>query len=282
MYPFPDPVPSPRQVFQLTSDYRVRLMAGKPLQCTSRWQRTPPEQAAQTTLVSPQSLAFSPGGDLLVAESDSQRVNRVRVIQTDGSIQPLAGGEPKCNCREEDCRCFDEEHVLASDALLGGISALAVTPDGAVHISDQANYRIRTVSAPLPAADQRGSYHIHAPDAGHTYIFNRFGAAHRDAQHRDASYAVQVHVQSEREQRSAQLSDRCYRQQGLLPERLLVPGDVHRQPAGPEVRGDHVAEQWTAAAVHHTRSLQHQLRVPGYLRCVPLSDPGRAPWLRFS
>ena len=150
-------------------------MAGKPLQCTSRWQRTPPEQAAQTTLVSPQSLAFSPGGDLLVAESDSQRVNRVRVIQTDGTIQSLAGGEPKCNCREEDCPCFDEEHVMASDALLGGISALAVTPDGAVHISDQANYRIRTVSAPLPAADQRGGYHIHAPDAGHTYIFNRFG-----------------------------------------------------------------------------------------------------------
>ncbi|KAF0298673.1 Teneurin-m [Amphibalanus amphitrite] len=162
-------------VFQLTSDYRVRLVAGKPLQCTSRWQRTPPEQAAQTTLVSPQSLAFSPDGDLLVAESDSQRVNRVRVIQTDGSIQPLAGAEPKCNCREDDCRCFDDEHVLASEALLGGISALAVTPDGAVHISDQANYRIRTVSAPLPAADQRGSYHIHAPDAGHTYIFNRFG-----------------------------------------------------------------------------------------------------------
>ncbi|XP_043193937.1 teneurin-m-like isoform X3 [Amphibalanus amphitrite] len=162
-------------VFQLTSDYRVRLVAGKPLQCTSRWQRTPPEQAAQTTLVSPQSLAFSPDGDLLVAESDSQRVNRVRVIGTDGAIQPLAGAEPKCNCREDHCRCFDDEHVLASEALLGGISALAVTPDGAVHISDQANYRIRTVSAPLPAADQRGSYHIHAPDAGHTYIFNRFG-----------------------------------------------------------------------------------------------------------
>lgn len=72
--------------------------------------------------------------------------------------------------------CFDgAEQALAASAILGGISALAVTPDGVVHISDQTNHRIRSVSAPLPAADARGNYQIRSPEDGHIYVFNRFG-----------------------------------------------------------------------------------------------------------
>jgi hypothetical protein len=89
----------------------------------------------------PQSIAFGPSGDLYVAESDSQRINRVRVIGTDSKISHYAGAESKCNCLDRGCDCFEEDHFLASTSKFNTISSVAVTPDGILHIADQANYR---------------------------------------------------------------------------------------------------------------------------------------------
>lgn len=65
-------------ILQLTPDGRVKVVAGRPLHCPARGHDT--ELATRATLVMPQSIAFAPSGDLYVAESDSQRINRVRVI----------------------------------------------------------------------------------------------------------------------------------------------------------------------------------------------------------
>lgn len=62
------------------------MVAGRPLHCPSPASGYDAELATHATLTMPQSIAFAPSGDLYVAESDSQRINRVRVIGTDGKF----------------------------------------------------------------------------------------------------------------------------------------------------------------------------------------------------
>ncbi|XP_031828732.1 teneurin transmembrane protein Ten-m isoform X3 [Nomia melanderi] len=162
-------------VLQLAPDGRVKVVAGRPLHCASPSSSFDTELATHATLVMPQSIAFGPSGNLYIAESDSQRINRVRVIGTDGKISPYAGAESKCNCLERGCDCFEADHFLASTSKFNTISAVAVSPDGVVHIGDQANYRIRSVTASIPDASGAREYEIYSPDTQEVYVFNRFG-----------------------------------------------------------------------------------------------------------
>ncbi|XP_016974706.2 teneurin-m isoform X5 [Drosophila rhopaloa] len=162
-------------ILRMTPDGRVRVISGRPLHCATASTAYDTDLATHATLVMPQSVAFGPLGELYVAESDSQRINRVRVIGTDGRIAPFAGAESKCNCLERGCDCFEAEHYLATSAKFNTIAALAVTPDSHVHIADQANYRIRSVMSSIPEASPSREYEIYAPDMQEIYIFNRFG-----------------------------------------------------------------------------------------------------------
>ncbi|XP_076273630.1 teneurin transmembrane protein Ten-m isoform X3 [Rhynchophorus ferrugineus] len=162
-------------ILQLTLDGRVKVVAGRPLHCASPLLGYDVELATHATLVMPQSIAFSSAGDLYVAESDSQRINRVRVIGTDGKISSYAGAESKCNCLDRGCDCFEADHYLASNSKFNTISAVTVSPDGHVHIGDQANYRIRSVMASIPDSSMSREYEIYSPETQEIYIFNRFG-----------------------------------------------------------------------------------------------------------
>ncbi|XP_045763059.1 teneurin-m isoform X8 [Maniola jurtina] len=162
-------------ILQMAPDGRVKVIAGRPLHCPSPLTGYDMELATYATLVMPQSIGFGAAGDLYVAESDSQRINRVRLITTDGKISLYAGAESKCNCLERGCDCFEADHFLASNSKFNTISAVTVSPDGIVHIADQANYRIRSVMASIPDASGAREYEIYAPDTQETYIFNRFG-----------------------------------------------------------------------------------------------------------
>lgn len=162
-------------ILRIAPDGRVRVVAGRPLHCTSTSSPFDTDLAAHATLVRPQSISFGAMGDLYVAESDSQRINRIRVIGTDGKIALFAGAESKCNCLERGCDCFEADHFLATSAKFNTIAAIAVTPDGHVHIADQANYRIRSVMSSIPEVSGSREYEIFAPDAQEIYIFNRFG-----------------------------------------------------------------------------------------------------------
>ncbi|KAL4707465.1 hypothetical protein ACJJTC_000109 [Scirpophaga incertulas] len=162
-------------ILQMAPDGRVKVIAGRPLHCPSPLTGYDMELATYATLVMPQSIAFGAAGDLYVAESDSQRINRVRLITTDGKISLYAGAESKCNCLERGCDCFEADHFLASNSKFNTISAVVVSPDGIVHIADQANYRIRSVMASIPDASGAREYEIYSPDTQEIYIFNRFG-----------------------------------------------------------------------------------------------------------
>ena len=146
-------------VLKLTDDGRVSVVAGRPLH----------------SLVEPQSLAFAPNGDLFVAESDSQRINRVRRISTDGRLSTYAGADSKCNCLDAACRCFDPSRHLAATAKFSSVASLACTPDGVLYIADQGNYRVRSVSSSIPPEKSDGVFEVPDPDAQELYIFNKFG-----------------------------------------------------------------------------------------------------------
>ena len=164
-------------ILKLTADHRVRIIGGRPFHCPMPFGGYDMDLATHTALISPQSITFAPNGDLYLAESDSQRINRIRLITTDGKVSHFAGADSKCNCLDRDCSCFDEDHYLASTTKFNTISAIAMSPDGVLHISDQGNYRIRSVMAliPLPTTTHSISYEIFAPETQELYIFNRFG-----------------------------------------------------------------------------------------------------------
>ncbi len=170
-------------IVRLTSDGRMKVVAGKPLHCpaalVSSSGDATTDLATQAGLVVPQSLAFGPNGDLYVAESDSQRINRVRRIGTDGRIATVAGAESKCNCLDAGCSCYDEERHLAAASRFNTISAIAVDPAGVLFVCDQANYRLRAVTSSLPTSEPAGStigtFDIYSPETQEVYVFNRFG-----------------------------------------------------------------------------------------------------------
>lgn len=114
-------------------------------------------------------------GELYIAESDTQRINRVRIITSDGRISTFAGADPGCNCRDATCYCHTYDNVSATSAIFSSISSIAVTPDGVLHVSDQAGYRVRSVRSLLPELNERKQYEIFSPDTHEVYVFNRFG-----------------------------------------------------------------------------------------------------------
>ena len=124
-------------ILKLTEDNRIRIIAGRPLHCTAPAGGYDMDLATHATLISPQSMAFASNGDLYVAESDSQRINRVRLVTTDGKISHFAGAESKCNCLDQNCPCYEEDYYLASTSKFNTISAICMTPDGVLHVADQ-------------------------------------------------------------------------------------------------------------------------------------------------
>ena len=79
-------------ILKVTTDGRVQVVAGRPLHCSPvgghrNQQSLSNDWATSTTLIQPQSIAFAPNGDLYVAESDSQRINRVRMVTTNGKVR---------------------------------------------------------------------------------------------------------------------------------------------------------------------------------------------------
>ncbi|XP_038057022.1 teneurin-3-like isoform X1 [Patiria miniata] len=134
-----------------------------------------PKLATQEQLMLPSALAFSSTGELFVAETDNLHLHRVRRITTDGIISWYAGRDSECDCREEECICFDQDQLFAVDANLNTPVALTVTPDNDLIIADQRNLRIRKVTLDIPKLDEEGHYLLASPDRREIYRFDQRG-----------------------------------------------------------------------------------------------------------
>lgn len=167
-------------VFKLTNDRRLQIVAGKPAHCakqtdlegqfentmesridqfnlTSSFAQSPVSNNQQQQqswmpansvyLETPQAIAFTSQGNLLIAESDSQTVNRVRIVLNYRNHQLIGDyvgrHQSSCNCMEMNCDCFDRELNIASNAKLSTISAITVTPNGDLIIADQGMFFLK-------------------------------------------------------------------------------------------------------------------------------------------
>ncbi|XP_046486280.1 teneurin-a isoform X2 [Neodiprion pinetum] len=185
-----------RLVLKLTSDLKVRVVAGTPLHCTSNANinsSTPvngkkPDEVLGSVL----AVAFSPTGELYIADSDSHRVNSIRMVDSSGKMYHFAGQQQErlrgqCECNNttpstkvmDACTCTDDtsstETLLSSNAKFLAISALAVSPDGVLHVADQGSLHILALQPYLPNHDESGEFHIPFPPSNEVYVFNRYG-----------------------------------------------------------------------------------------------------------
>lgn len=174
-------------VLKLTSDKRLKIIAGRPNHCFNH--ESEPViggnkdaangdslLAIKSFLETPQSIAFSSNGNLFIAESDSQSINRIRMVTHDGHLIRYAGTNLKCSCMENNCDCFNSDVNLALNSKMSSIASITISPDGSLHLCDQGNVRIRSIIPSLPKPDNNnGDYEIISPETDEIYIFNRFG-----------------------------------------------------------------------------------------------------------
>ncbi|XP_015119824.1 teneurin-a [Diachasma alloeum] len=188
-----------RLVLKLTSDLKVRVVAGTPLHCTSSANNAMAKSNSTSLIVkkpdevlgSVLAVSFSPTGALYIAASDSHRVNSIRVVDSSGKMSHFAGKQQErlrlCECNNttpssknlDACACNDEgnnsETLLSSNTKFTAISTLTVAPDGVLHVADQGSLHILALKPYLPAHDESGEYHIPFPPSNEIYVFNRYG-----------------------------------------------------------------------------------------------------------
>ncbi|KRT82794.1 hypothetical protein AMK59_4421, partial [Oryctes borbonicus] len=190
-----------RLVLKLTADMKIKVVAGSPLHCRSKDLENSTYQHNDDVLGTVLALAFSPNGDLYIAESDTRRVNYVRLVDSSGKIIHFAGkmqermknncdcnmsittANPRkskdlptaCICGATDVTTSNAETLLSSNAKFQAISALTVSPGGILHVADQGSLHILALEHYLPSHDENGEFHIPYPATGEIYVFNRYG-----------------------------------------------------------------------------------------------------------
>ncbi|XP_055602719.1 teneurin-a [Uranotaenia lowii] len=89
-----------RLVLKLTADMKIKVVAGVPLHCNSNEEHN--KTTSENVLGTVVAIAFAPSGDLYVADTDSRRVNSIRVVDSAGNMRSFAGrlenGMQSCEC----------------------------------------------------------------------------------------------------------------------------------------------------------------------------------------
>lgn len=139
---------------------KIKVVAGTPLHCHRENNSTNSQEKVLGTIL---ALAFSPFGDLFIAETATRRVNFIRLVDTAGRVTHFAGKTQEklknncgcnmslttaspissqelptaCICGAADVTTSNAETLLSSNARFQAISALTVSPGGVLHVADQ-------------------------------------------------------------------------------------------------------------------------------------------------
>lgn len=172
-------------VLKLTQHRKILAVAGRPPYCPARNHSSSSGEdlnpgsrlAIDSPLDHPQHISFSQEGDLYIVESHGRSVNRIRLVDMAGHIMHYVGATPSspCDCFQEPCICPGTKDSLAVNLVLDNPTAIAVTPDGVLHISDMGSLRIYSIVSSEPVPDRLGQIEVINPLSQEVYIFNRYG-----------------------------------------------------------------------------------------------------------
>jgi len=143
-------------ILKLTRDNHVILVAGRSTLCppinASADEAASGSRAVDSVLEHVENLAFSPDGDLYLVESDGEGIRRVRFVDTAGRLRHYAGTQ--CPCPPTAAgRC-------ACPGTVGVPAAVALTPDGVVHVADTGRACVHSAVGAEPDVDRYGQMTI--------------------------------------------------------------------------------------------------------------------------
>ena len=121
--------------------------------------------ARQAALSVPKGLALDPAGNLYI----SDYISRIRRVDTNGIIITFAG-QPLMNG-------YNGEGLPSLKGLLDTPLGLAISPDGALYVSDEWNNRIRRIGFPVTFVRENEAW-VPSEDGGELYIFTQKEGRH--------------------------------------------------------------------------------------------------------
>jgi len=150
-------------VLKLTKDNHVIIVAGRSPLCPTNVSTTSTDEgsisaaAVDSVLEHVENLAFSPDGDLFLVESDGEGINRLRFVDSAGRLHHYVGTQCPCPpTSPTPCRCS----TGAGSSTLGVPSAVALTPDGVVHVADTGLACVHSAVGAEPTVDRFGQMKV--------------------------------------------------------------------------------------------------------------------------
>ena len=150
-------------VLKLTRDNHVIIVAGRSPLClqintsTTSTDEVSSSAAVDSFLEHVENLAFSPDGDLFLVESDGEGINRLRYVDSAGRLHHYAGTQCPCPPTSPGpCPCS----TATGSSTLGVPSAVALTPDGVVHVADIGLACVHSAVGAEPSVDRYGKMKI--------------------------------------------------------------------------------------------------------------------------
>jgi len=160
-------------ILKLTRDNRVVVVAGRSSQCppintsSTSVDEDSSRMAVDSVLEHVEDLAFSPDGDLYMVESNGDGIRRVRYVDSAGRLYHYAGTQCPCpSSSPAPCPCS----TGAGPTTFGVPSAVALTPDGVVHVADTGLACVHSAVGAEPDVDRYGRMKIVDAAAREIYL----------------------------------------------------------------------------------------------------------------